>query len=291
MSNQTLELVELARWLQRQIDEKRLRVVLCQRGQKGRERVREWHLTSTASELAAAIYGAAVDDVKAQRGTVHYGLFAYANGEKHHSDRLIFAIENSPNGASTALATMVNEDDAMPLERSQIAQWLGLLAKHTHASAHLALGHTAEIVRHYKEDSERKDARIRELEERHAKTLEMYEELLSMKHERELERLRAENGEKRKDQLMEKLDMLVPIAISKVLPAGKTPALGEELIRQFFKTMKREQLAAIVGHLAPEQAALIHEIYVAYAEREEQRDAKKKNGVNGTNGAAHGGHA
>jgi hypothetical protein len=48
--------------------------------------------------------------------------------------------------------------------------------------------------------------------------------------------------------------------------------------------------------LRPEQAALIHEIYLAYCEREEKRDAKKNganghtNGVNGTaNGA--GGHA
>jgi len=46
-------------------------------------------------------------------------------------------------------------------------------------------------VRHYKEESERKDARIRELEEAREKALAMYEELLSMKHERELEMLRA----------------------------------------------------------------------------------------------------
>jgi hypothetical protein len=113
----------------------------------------------------------------------------------------------------------------------------------------------------------------------------MYEELLSMRHERELELLKAQNAEKRKDHLLDKLDMLIPVAMSKVLPAGKTPALGEELMRQLLKSLKREQLEAIVGNLSPEQAALIHEIYVAYAAREETRDAKKVNGTNGAAGA------
>jgi hypothetical protein len=108
--------------------------------------------------------------------------------------------------------------------------------------------------------------------------------------------LKAQNAEKRKDHLLDKLDMLVPIAMSKVLPASKTPALGEELMRQLLKSLSRDQLSALVTHLSPEQAALIQEIYLAYCEREEQRDAKKNaaNGKpNGTNGTASGagGHA
>lgn len=293
------ELVELARWLQRQVDEKRSRVVLRQRSSTGDQRVREWRLADVnASELASVIYAGAVDDAKHQKGTVQYGLFAYVDGHKSHADRLLFCIEGeSERTRSTALATLGaggdDDDDEMPLERIQKANLMGLLMRHTHASAQLALGHTVDIVRHYKEESERKDARIRELEEAREKALAMYEELLSMKHERELEMLRAQNSEKRKDQLLDKLDMLVPIAMSKVLPASKTPALGEELMRQLLKSLTREQLGQLVSHLSPEQAALIHEIYIAYCEREEQRDAKKKtNGVNGSaNGATNGSHA
>ena len=293
------ELVELARWLQRQVDEKRTRVVLRQRASSGDQRVREWPLDGAqASELANAIYATAVDDAKNQRGggAVHYGLFAYANGQKSLVDRMLLTIDNAEKARSTALATLdgggAGVDDEDALERAQKATLMGLLMKHTHASAQLALGHTVDIVRHYKEESERKDARIRELEERHEKVLAMYEELLSMKHERELEMLRAQNSEKRKDHLLDKLDMLVPIAVAKVIPAAKTPALGEELMRQLLKSLSRQQLAELVGHLSPEQAALLHEIYVAYAEREEQRDEKKKaNGVNGSaNGAANGSH-
>jgi hypothetical protein len=293
------ELVELARWLGRQVEEKRSRVVLRQRASSGDQRVREWRLEGiNASELASAIYAGAVDDAKHQKGAVQYGLFAYVDGQKNHADRMLFAIdgpEAAGKGRSTALATLdpaAEDDDEGAIERFQKANLMGLLMKHTHASAQLALGHTVDIVRHYKEESERKDVRIRELEERHEKVLAMYEELLSMKHERELEMLRAQNSEKRKDHLLDKLDMLVPIAVAKVIPAAKTPALGEELMRQLLKSLSRQQLAELVTHLSPEQAALIHEIYVAYAEREEQRDEKKKaNGVNGSaNGAANGSH-
>ena len=223
---------------------------------------------------------------------MQYGLSAYAEGQKSYVDRTFLNVDGGSK--STAIATLdaTLEDD----ERAQRAGVVGLLMKHTHASAQLALGHTVDIVRHYKEESDRKDARIRELEERQTAVLKMYEELLSAKHERELEMLKAQNAEKRKDHMLEKLDMVIPIAMAKVMPASKTPALGEELMRQLLKSLSREQMGALTQHLSPEQAALIHEIYLAYCEREEKRDTKRNgtnghtNGVNGTaNGA--GGHA
>ena len=284
------ELVALTRWLQKQASDKHSRVVLRQRVQGGENQlVREWRLADVIpSELAAVIYERAIEDAAQQKGAVQYGLFAYAEGQKSYVDRTFLNVDGGSK--STAIATLdANlEDD----ERAQRAGVVGLLMKHTHASAQLALGHTVDIVRHYKDESDRKDARIRELEERQTAVLRMYEELLSAKHERELEMLKAQNAEKRKDHLLDKLDMLVPIAMSKVLPASKTPALGEELMRQLLKSLSRDQLSQLVIHLSPEQAALIHEIYLAYCEREEKRDAKKngtKNGhTNGTNGATNG---
>ncbi len=287
------ELLELTRWLQRQVDERRARVVLRQRAGSGGadQTVREWRLTEiVASELATQIHNRALEDSTHQRGPVQYGLFAYVEGHKSYVDRTFLTIDDGGAGetsASSSLATL-NQDD--PSERAQSATLVALLMKHTHASAQLSLGNTIDIIRHYKEDAATKDARIRELEERHSKVLQMYEELLSMKHERELEMLRAQNSEKRKDHLLDKLDMLVPIAMSKVLPASSTPALGQELMRQLLKSLSREQLAALVKNLNPEQAALIHEIYVAYCENEEKRD-KKKNGVNGAANGATGDHA
>jgi hypothetical protein len=293
----TNELVAVARWLQKQVNEKRTRVVLRQRIGTGDQLVREWRLADVnPSELATAIHERALEDAAHQPGPVQYGLFSYVEGQKSYVDRTFLTIESDNAGRpTTALATLnASLDDD---ERAQRAGVVGLLMKHTHASAQLALGHTVDIVRHYKEESDRKDARISELEERQTAVLRMYEELLSAKHERELEMLKAQNSEKRKDHLLDKLDMLVPIAMSKVLPASKTPALGEELMRQLLKSLTRDQLSALVSHLSPEQAALIHEIYFAYCASEEKRDAKKNganghgsNGVNGTASGA-GGHA
>lgn len=295
-SDTAAELVAMTRWIQKQTADKCSRLVLRQRIEGGdHQLVREWALPGAVpSDLATQIYERAVEDASRQRGDVQYYLLAFAEGRKGYVDRTILNVENGPR-PSTAITTLEAglDDD----ERAQRAGIVGLLMKHTHASVQLGLGQTIDIVQHLKDEGARKDARILELEDRQIAVLKMYEELLSAKHERELAMLRAQNSEKRKDHLLDKLDMLVPIAMSKVMPASKTPALGEELMRQLLKSLTREQLSSLVSHLSPEQAALIHEIYVAYCEREEKRDAKKNgaNGVNGqTNGTANGaagGHA
>jgi hypothetical protein len=295
------QLLEISRWLQRQIDEGRARVVLRQQATPaGNQTVREWPLVDvTAIELAQTIHTRAVEDAIHQRGDVHYGLFAYANGQKNYVDRWFLELAGgagdvvSTGSTASSLATL-DEDP----ERSQRTTLVGLLMKHTHASAQLAIGSNVDIVQHYKMESERKDQRIRELEERQTKVLAMYEELISLKHEREIDQLRATNSENRKNQLMDKVNMLIPVALSKVLPPAKSPALGEDLMRELFKSLKREQLTAIVSQLEPEQAAVIQTIYLAYLEHDAAAEEakKKKNGTNGaasaaTNGAANAGHA
>ena len=158
--------------------------------------------------------------------------------------------------------------------------------RHTHASAQLALGHIHDIVRHYKGECERKDIRIRELEERHLRSIELHEELLSMKHEREMEKLRTEAGEKRKSEFFEKLQQLAPIVLHKFIRSGAAggampAALGEETMRQFLGSLKPEQFDALLRYLTPEQQSLMFQIFEAYA----TQDAKKSNGTNGS--AAH----
>jgi hypothetical protein len=119
--------------------------------------------------------------------------------------------------------------------------------------------------------------------------VELYERLTSMQHERELDVKRLEQADKRQEFLREKLDMLAPVLMSKIVPGANKGALGEELIRQLLKSLTPEQMQTIVGALSPEQAAVINEVYVAYGERELAKDdAKKKNGKKQSvaNGAA-----
>jgi hypothetical protein len=109
-----------------------------------------------------------------------------------------------------------------------------------------------------------------------------------MQHERELELLRMQQSDKRQEFLRDKLDMLTPVLMSKVMPgASKGAALGEAPIRQFLKSLSPKQMEAIVGSLSPEQAAVINEVYVAYGEREVAKDEAKKSAKKpATNGAA-----
>ena len=120
--------------------------------------------------------------------------------------------------------------------------------------------------------------------------LELQERLMSVQHERDMEIIRAQQSDKRTDFLKEKLDMLAPVLVSKMIGKGAGgAALGEELMRQFLKSLTPDQMSKIVGSLAPEQAAVINEIYLAYGERELAQETGKKS-ANGkkTNGHTNG---
>ena len=300
-TNGAAELVELTRWVQSQIEQKRSRVVLRQRAtSKARDqRIKEWRLANatTGPELAAEIYARALDDARQQRGPGLYSVHAYLDGETHNMERMLFCVDvdRAQSAGLAALDTGGDDhyEDSITLDRSgQRVGVVGLLMRHTHASAQLALGHIHDIVRHYKAECERKDERIRELEDRHLKTMAMHEELLSMKHEREMEKLRMEGSEKRKDQFFEKLEQLAPLALAKFVGPGADgklpPALGEEMMRQLLGSLKPEQLDAISRHLGPEQQALIYQIYLAYAEREEAKKQAKANGASSSATSANG---
>ena len=160
--------------------------------------------------------------------------------------------------------------------------------RHNEANARLAIGQTLDVISHYRSLLAAREKRIEELEAKYWKVAELYERLTSMQHERDLEVMRIQQADKRQDFLKDKLDMLAPVLVSKVLPgAAKGGALGEELIRQFLKSLSPKQMEAIVGSLSPEQAAVINEVYVAYGEREVAKDEAKKNAKKtAPNGAA-----
>ncbi|HEY8075118.1 MAG TPA: hypothetical protein VIF62_13435, partial [Labilithrix sp.] len=138
---------------------------------------------------------------------------------------------------------------------------------------------TADIIEYYRRALDARDRRIDELEARHSKMLELYEDLQSMRHERELAVIREHRADQRTQFLKEKLDMLAPVLMNKLLGKGAggasgAPVLGEELMRQFLKSLTPEQIEALMGMLRPEQAAVIGEVYEAYAKRESAKDAE-----------------
>jgi hypothetical protein len=268
---------ELAQWLERQIADGTTRIILRQKTDEGGDTlVREFPAEGGANALADTIYRRAHDDGRHFRGRSLYGVFAYR--DRDYVDRFFFAVEGD------------QEQQHFGTREANLSGVTSQLMRHNEANARLAIGQTLDVIGHYKSLLAAREKRIEELETKYWKVTELYERLTSMQHERELETMRMAQSDKRQEFLREKLDMIAPVVLSKLAPgAAKGAALGEELLRQFLKSLSPNQMDAIVGSLKPEQAAVINEIYLAYGEREvakeeAKKSAKKSNGA--SNGAA-----
>ena len=270
--------VDLAQWLERQLAEGVTCIVLRQKSQTGAENlVREFSVDDAAggaTALANVIHARAADDGRHFPGRSLYGVFAFREGT--YVDRFFFPIEGE-------------EDEArFGLRDANLTGVTTQLMRHNEANARLAIGQTLDVITHYRSLLAAREKRIEELETKYWKVAELYERLTSMQHERELETLRLQQSDKRQEFLRDKLDMLTPVLMSKVMPGvAKGGALGEELIRQFLKSLSPAQMEAIVGSLSPEQAAVINEVYVTYGEREVAKEEAKNSAKKpATNGAA-----
>ncbi|MGH7280622.1 MAG: hypothetical protein ACRELY_03795 [Polyangiaceae bacterium] len=258
---------DLGEWLERQLADGATRLALRHKSEDGggEALVREFSMNDagTMPALAELVYRRAQDDGRHFRGRSIYGIFSFRDHE--YIDRFFLAVEGAEDPAYFG-----SRDASL----SGVTQQL---MRHNEANARLAIGQTLDVISHYKNILAAREKRIEELETKYWKVAELYEHLTSMQHERDLEIMRMQQADRRQDFLKEKLDMLAPVLMSKVIPgAAKGGALGEELVRQFLKSLSAKQMEAIVGALSPEQAAVINEVYVAYGEREVAKDEAKK---------------
>ena len=270
--------VDLAQWLERQLEDGVTCVVLRQKAQNGAENlVREFAIEENgggATLLANTIHARAADDGRHFPGKSLYGVFAFRGGT--YVDRLFFSVEGE------------EDEQRFGMRDANLSGVTTQLMRHNEANARLAIGQTLDVITHYRSLLAAREKRIEELETKYWKVAELYERLTSMQHDRDLEVLRLQQSDKRQEFLRDKLDMITPVLMSKVMPGvAKGGALGEELIRQFLKSLSPQQMEAIVGSLSPEQAAVINEVYVTYGEREVAKEEAKKNAKKpATNGAA-----
>jgi hypothetical protein len=266
---------EFAQWLERQLADGTTRIILRQKTDEGGDTlVREFTAEGGANALADTIYRRANEDGRHFRGRSLYGVFAYR--DRDYVDRFFFAVEGD------------QEQQHFGTREANLSGVTSQLMRHNEANARLAIGQTLDVIGHYKALLAAREKRIEELETKYWKVTELYERLTSMQHERELETMRMAQSDKRQEFLREKLDMIAPVVLSKIAPgASKGAALGEELVRQFLKSLSPNQMDSIVGSLKPEQAAVINEIYLAYGEREVAKEEAKKNAKK-SNGASNG---
>jgi hypothetical protein len=268
--------VNIARWIRDQVDDHCIRVALRQKTDDSEQHVREWSLVQVTNvdDLVEEIETCAHGDSLNFRGPTLYGLFSYREAGKRYVSRTLLRVAGQ--GFNQAMVGETEAADARGLTSQMM--------RHTEVASRIALGHTQEIILQYQQLLAQRDKRIEDLESRHYKVLELHERLTSMQHERDMDMVRAAQSDKRTDFFKEKLDMLAPVLISKMVKGAGGAALGEELMKQFLGSLTPPQMDKILSSLAPEQGALISEIYAAYGDRE----VAKKNGKEKANGHSNG---
>jgi len=259
--------VDLANWIRVQIGKGCVRVTLCQRVGNENQHICDWTIAADldADALAEDANKRMHDEARTLRGPTFFMMFGFKPGECDYADRKIFRIEGVGANPETLLGETEQADP-----RGIVSQMM----RHNEASVRISLGQTLNIVEHYKAMLRERDARIATLEEKLGQVGELQQQFVSMQHERSLDFIREKRVDRRTAFVREKLDMLTPVLMSKMLganaPKGSGSIFGEELLRQFLKSLGPEQYRAIASTLNPEQSITLHEILDRYARREEE---------------------
>lgn len=262
MRDEATTFEELGAWIGAVVSKGAHRLELRHTSSGGR--VREWRVESTsdASSLALEVQASVDSDGRfSARSRGIYVVLAYRATGGAYFERLYLVANEG-----------LDDDEERGTPEAIIVQHM----RHTEASARLALGHTNEVVRHYQRLLDAAHERIRELESRHNEVMQLYETLTLAQHERELATMKVKSEESRREYFKEKLDLLVPVAMNRLLGQGKgAPVLGDEMIRQLLKSLRPEQMQHIASLLEPQQMTLLAELYAGYGERELAREKAK----------------
>lgn len=133
------------------------------------------------------------------------------------------------------------------------------------------------------EENNRLRARLDALEGRHFETVALQEELLSQRHVRELESMRAVAGEKRKEAAIRSvttlLPAIVPTVANRLLGGGSGPAASADegpktdpIISALASSITEEQGKALARVLRPEQLAALGMLFQRHGAKDPKRD-------------------
>jgi hypothetical protein len=259
------EHIELGDWLRMQVRDGCTRIVLRQRVGEVEQHVREWPMTPETDLVALAeeIRAKMNDEGRQLRGPTLFALFSFRADPRMHVDRMLRRVEGTAGGGN-ALFGETEASDARGI--------VAMMMRHNEAAARIALGQTLEIVEHYKSISKERGERVAALEEKQVENIKLFERLMSLQHERDLEKLREHRKDEGRAFVRQKVDLIAPVILSKVLsagmPKGQGAVLGEEVLRQFLKSLRPDQMHAIVATLNPEQIVTMAELYERYSDRE-----------------------
>lgn len=221
------------------------------------------HGVATAEGLGAAIYKAARDDADGLGGMVQrYAVVGFFGASAEPApDRLVLRVHNDEDGPG-APSGGFDSEGATP------SGLMSQLMRHNEALMRVVVGSIPQIVSHHQASLNQAHERIAQLEARELRTRELNEELSDRKHARELEAREQDRREQRDKALLNKLETVLPIVVSKLAGGGAGPprltasrSPVETMMLTLFETMKDEEFERTLATLSPEHKLLALEIY------------------------------
>jgi hypothetical protein len=277
-----LKKADLNRWLRRMIlveerDEGRctklvLRQVKNSRG--GGEDVSSWKVPSAPEaewfdEVIDEIAAEAHQDAGGVGGLVPYQVQAFYQREP---DKALarFAFREFAQSDEDV------EGDEDAIEPAGMKGLLNQLMRHNEAIMRTSVLATGQTMGGLIKQISRQNELIESLVDEKFKNLQVIEEAMSNKEDREFKRLEAaRKGEMIRDAF-DKFQALLPIIVAKLAggkgggPVTKESAQRDAMLKSFMASINEEQLGALTSALKPEQQVMVFEMYQSIQNEEQQ---------------------
>lgn len=170
-------------------------------------------------------------------------------------------------GSGTAIISASSEPAN---EKGEIAQRL----RHTEQLHKMLIEQTAYTSAALRKELE-EERRIRTgYETKFMEMLEIQQQLMDRKHERDMERARMEASQRRHDEIMGLVGTVLPVVAAQFtggLGLKGTPILRDEGIRGFLKGLSEDEVNNVIGSLKPQNQMLLLELYKSYKEDDKKR--------------------
>jgi len=218
--------------------------------------------------LLGEINQCAYDDACGIGGLQRYVVQSFHSGSEKPSQRYVFRVEGeSP------------EDDGMD---SEPATQKGLIAqqmRHNEALARTITMMVTQLGPSFNRTIGQLTEHNEKLMDKHMENIVATEELLSLKHTRDLEMKQLESKDKRANDVWEKAQILVPFVANrllgkKVLPESIEPQMA--MLKALLSSFSQEQVQNLMMGMSVEQRMAFLEFYETF--RAEHEEKMKSNG-------------
>lgn len=227
--------------------------------------VKEKFSTDDLESLVDDILKRAQADADGIGGVQHYALHLYAKGKDRSVARFPFRMRGQDDDYDTGAGD----------EPANMKGVLTQFMRHNEAYAKtMTQGFgsvTAMLVRRL-EDA---DKQIGKLLAQRGEDMALMESLRSEQNDRDIKMLEAESSERRKDAIFEKVALIVPVMLNKLMKQKVIPSEDPSMLmlQQFVESISSDQLAKLSSSLNPEQLIVLYSLLQGFKEKEE---AKKK---------------